>query len=424
MGSTVFDSALFRDMFGTAEMRAIFGDEALVACYIEAEVALAHAQATVSDEATPAAIATRPRATITLSNGAAPAGGASQPTATAGFVPEFHTVNSGDTLWDISGYYFENPWFWPRVWARNPQITNPHWIYPGDQVRLLLASEVVSGGPAATTTISPTRGGGVRIERSAPRFPRGTIFLRESAWATTDDISYSGSIVGAPEDGMLLSEGDQTYVEFERRAPNVGESYTVYAEAQATQAADRDSGRVVRVLGTVVVDSWDAHRHIATCRITESLEPIERGERVAMIQRQFLPVPPVANDRDLTAHIIATPTVRTFSGSNFVVIVDRGSEDGVRLGNRFFILQRGDPWRTSVADQGRGVRVQEIDRDGDGHVDHAPDASNSRPNDELPVEVFGEMTTIAVHPRTSLCLVTLSAHELELGAPVVMRRGY
>ena len=45
MGSTVFDSALFRDMFGTAEMRAIFGDEALVACYIEAEVALAHAQA-------------------------------------------------------------------------------------------------------------------------------------------------------------------------------------------------------------------------------------------------------------------------------------------------------------------------------------------------------------------------------------------
>ena len=45
MGSTVFDSVLFRDMFGTAEMRAVFADDALIARYIEAEVALARAQA-------------------------------------------------------------------------------------------------------------------------------------------------------------------------------------------------------------------------------------------------------------------------------------------------------------------------------------------------------------------------------------------
>ena len=45
MASTVFDSALFRDMFGTAEMREIFSDEALVGRYLEAEAALARAQA-------------------------------------------------------------------------------------------------------------------------------------------------------------------------------------------------------------------------------------------------------------------------------------------------------------------------------------------------------------------------------------------
>jgi 3-carboxy-cis,cis-muconate cycloisomerase len=47
LGSTVFDSALFRDMFGTAEMRDIFTDEALVGRYLEAEAALARAQARV-----------------------------------------------------------------------------------------------------------------------------------------------------------------------------------------------------------------------------------------------------------------------------------------------------------------------------------------------------------------------------------------
>lgn len=379
--------------------------------------AIASAQVTVSDEAPPSTVSARPRSTITLSTGVSGGGGAPR---SGGLVPEFHTVNTGDTLWDISGYYFENPWYWPRVWARNPQITNPHWIFPGDQVRLLLSNEVSS--TTTTTMVQTPRG--LRTIRAAPRYPRGTIFMRESAWATTDDIEASGSVVGAPEDGMLLAEGDQAYVEFPRRAPNVGESYTVYTAAQATAGSDRDSGRVVRVLGTVVVDSWDARRHIATVRITESLEPIERGERVAVVQRQFLPVPPQPNDRDLTAHVVAMPTPREIVGNNFVVIIDRGSQDGLRLGNRLFLTQRGDPWRASVANYSRGIRIQEIDRDGDGQVDHAPDAENVRPTEELPAEVSGEITVVAVHPRSAACLVNLSAHEIEIGAPVVMRRGY
>jgi nucleoid-associated protein YgaU len=57
--------------------------------------------------------------------------------------PEFHTVERGDTLWDITGSYFQNPWRWPRVWGLNPQITNPHWIFPGDQVRLLPPNEQI-----------------------------------------------------------------------------------------------------------------------------------------------------------------------------------------------------------------------------------------------------------------------------------------
>lgn len=378
---------------------------------------IVNAQVTVNDEATPAAVVARPRTTITLSSGTT----GSTPHSSGGLVPEFHTVNTGDTLWDISGYYFENPWYWPRVWARNPQITNPHWIFPGDQVRLLLPGEVSVSTPTTSMVQTP---GGLRVTRQAARYPRGTVFLRESAWATTEEINTSGSIVGAPEDNMLLSEGDQAYVEFPRRAPNVGETYTIYSSAQATRGSDRDAGRVVRILGTVVVDSWDARRHIATVRITESLEPIERGERVAVIQRQFLPVPPVPNDRDLTAHVVATPTPREIVGSNFVVIIDRGSQDGVRLGNRLFLTQRGDPWRRSVEGYSRGIRIQEIDRDGDGHVDHAPDAESFRAGEELPVEVAGELIVVAVHPRSAACLVSLSSREIENGAPVVMRRGY
>src|SRR6185437_11609075 len=52
------------------------------------------------------------------------------------FMPEGHTVRRGETLWEISNRYYQNPYQWPRLWSYNPQIQNPHWIYPGDHVRL------------------------------------------------------------------------------------------------------------------------------------------------------------------------------------------------------------------------------------------------------------------------------------------------
>ncbi|HEY3234934.1 MAG TPA: LysM peptidoglycan-binding domain-containing protein, partial [Polyangiaceae bacterium] len=52
-------------------------------------------------------------------------------------VPEVHIVNRGDTLWDLSARYYQNPYYWPKVWSYNPQLQNPHWIYPGDQLRML-----------------------------------------------------------------------------------------------------------------------------------------------------------------------------------------------------------------------------------------------------------------------------------------------
>lgn len=372
--------------------------------------ALGSAQVTVSDNATGPSLTGRSRETIVLSSNGT--------RSVSGFVPEFHTVVRGDTLWGISGQYFTSAWQWPALWAMNPQITNPHWIFPGDQVRLLSVSAAAA---VATSTGAPpptTLGGRIR----SARVPRGTVFLREEAWASPEEVAESGTVVGAPEDNMLLSDGDQVYVEFRRRAPNIGETYTVYTSGMETRGSDRDAGTVVRVLGTVVIDSWDGQRKIATARITESLEPIERGERVAIVQRQFNPVPPVPNERDLTAHIVAMPQPRTIVGSQYVVIIDRGSQDGVRLGNRFFLTQRGDPWRSTVSNMGRVMRLQEIDRDGDGRVD-TPHSAERAP-DDLPLEVRGEVIVVASHPRTCVGLVTLTSTEIEIGAPVVMRRGY
>ncbi len=379
---------------------------------------LAEAQMTVDNEpGAPARGGPRAHEALTLSdmeNG----GHAMSPDA----VPEYHTVVHGDTLWDISGYYLSNPWRWPQVWARNPQITNPHWIFPGDQVRLRLGGEL-RALPAATTPTPdrPRTVHGFRNERQATRYPPGTVFMSEEAWATPDAIDAAGTIVGSPDDVMLLSEGNQVYVQFFHRVPTLGESYTIYHEAQATHGGDRNVGRVIRVLGTAIVDAWDAQRQIATARITESLDTIERGERVILVNRSYGPVRPATNNVDLTANVVATSSPRTIVGSQYVVIVDRGSQDGVVVGNRMFIVHRGDPWREHLTRNGE--RRLPLDQDGDGTIDVPPD-SHFPSDSSLPPEIRGEIIVIGVHRESSVCLVTRSAVEIQVGDGVVMRRGY
>ncbi|MDB4936773.1 MAG: hypothetical protein JWP87_3745, partial [Labilithrix sp.] len=109
--------------------------------------------------------------------------------------PGVHQVRKGDTLWDICDHYFRNPYQWPRIWAFNPQIQNPHWIFPGDQVRL-------RGGEAVAAQQPQQTGGSPIIDRRR-QVPPDTIFLRTEGFID-DDTNTWGEISGSPEEKMIL----------------------------------------------------------------------------------------------------------------------------------------------------------------------------------------------------------------------------
>src|SRR6187551_53751 len=115
-------------------------------------------------------------------------------------VPDIHLVRRGDTLWDLCNRYYQNPWAWPKVWSYNPQVANPHWIYPGDQLRLTSATgggqQALSLAPRQTTTI----GSGNSLNGRRSQVVSGTVFLRDQGYIGDTKRDVWGELIGSDEE--------------------------------------------------------------------------------------------------------------------------------------------------------------------------------------------------------------------------------
>ncbi|WP_438017865.1 LysM domain-containing protein [Sorangium sp. So ce315] len=328
------------------------------------------------------------------------------------FVPESHSVRRGDTLWDISGRYYTNPYAWPQVWALNPQLQNPHWIYPGDRIRLRDPNE------------GPTRGSiGVRSNAASrgSRVPPKTIFLRNLGWV--DDITKDtwGELVASPEDQMLLSEGDDVYLQLsDDHDVAIGQVLTIFREIKKVRSGDA-RGELVTVRGTARVDRYNPKTHMVRARLVESLDVIERGDKVGSVLRRFDVVPPTAAEQDLEARILASVYPYQLVGQHQVVFIDKGEKDGVKLGQRFFAVRRGDRWVQQLGGAGKLATLRPRVQDEQPAQVDAPKFGVDE--ELLPDETYAELRVVHVRERTAAVLVTHATHEIERDAVLVSRKG-
>ena len=287
--------------------------------------------------------------------GAAPAPIALNPN-----LPQTYTVAPGDTLWSIAQRYLQNPWQWREIWRQNPQIRNPHRIYPGDVLRFSYDAtgqphlEVAEREEVPLLRLSPE----IRVEeltRPIPPVPRNAVESFLTRALVLDDSHWKAMpyIVADEEDRILIADRDRVYA---RGALFDQPRYQVFRPSEALR--EPASGRYLGTAGLYIGEAvLEKDGDPATFRLVNTVSPVQPGDRLFEfeVERELYsfephPVPP-DTDGFIIAQLDTDVTQITQYSS---VILNLGAQEGLEPGHVLAVHGEGRTVRDPVS----GSRVQ------------------------------------------------------------------
>jgi LysM repeat protein len=262
--------------------------------------------------------------------------------------PDSYVVKRGDTLWGIAKVFLRDPWFWPEIWQVNPQVHNPHLIYPGDTLRLVY----IDGQPQIVLQRGLERGDGVRVEprvRSEPidsaitTIPYATVaaFMSKPTVLDRDQIKAAPYVLATRDLHVVMSEGDTVYARGFSSPAELGSHYNVVRVGDPL--VDPDDNRVLGYDGIFTGSGHVTRQGDPTTLImTESARESRAGDKLIPggvdVPLDFIPSAPRVKTN---GRIIAVANGVTIIGQYEVVVVNRGARDGLAPGNVLGVFDTG-----------------------------------------------------------------------------------
>ena len=262
--------------------------------------------------------------------------------------PSEYVVKKGDSLWEIAGYFLNHPWQWPEIWSDNPQIENPHLIYPNDTIVLAYVDgePTLSIGKRAFKKKSPLI---KQVSRDEPidSFPGKVMdeFLMNNQIQSDRQLEAAPYAIAAVGDRIYIASGDEFYVHGALTKSII--SYGVFRKGESYIDPDSEEvlGYHVTKIGTARLMSDE--NKTAIFKATEAKMPIRRGDRLLVSERDIslYNMSPKPFEGVLDGRIIALTSGRLTSGPMEFVAINRGKGDGLETGDLLDILIRGEPFK-------------------------------------------------------------------------------
>lgn len=319
--------------------------------------------------------------------------------------PSRYVVKKGDTLWDISGMFLDEPWLWPKLWRLNPEIENPHLIYPGDELRLVYDEQ---GQPMLVKTTKPSFKWSPKVRKEMKKqdaiailpFEKIRHLVTYELMLTEQQIEQLPYVLGSDDAYLSSIEDARLYVNGDLA---LGESYAIYAKQDPIIDDDNRSGELigyeVKLAGIAkVIRSGDMKNKVpATLQLAETKQEIRQGYLVMPLsQAQGYPAlyrlsKPVG---EFEGRITRSLSKVREVGAHNIVMLNKGIDDGVALGH-IYTIARQSPYVIETPD---GPVYSELASRGKRRTLSAQDI-------KIPVEKVGHLVVFKTYQQISFAMV-------------------
>jgi LysM repeat protein len=301
-----------------------------------------------------------------------------------------YVIQQGDTLWDLSASFLNSPWYWPRIWHVNPQITNPHRIYPGQELTLpgAYAGEAVAEAapaeaapqvtaPAQTAAaatapaeqqfaeapeavepaieeeqapeISPDDTDMLAVEEQLPALPTETqlqsavirrapekrfyVKKGDAGFISKERTKAAATVVGAHTEKLLYTQHDKVFISLgEGSGVEVGQLFTAYRPVEDVHhpVSNKLVGYRTKQLGILRVT--EVHEDVATAYITDAYDAIDKGSLLVPFEPYEKRIFPQPSPEEMAGVVLIGDEGSSYNGEHSIIYIDRGADNNLSIG--------------------------------------------------------------------------------------------
>jgi len=250
----------------------------------------------------------------------------------------YYTIQRGDTLWDISDKYFDSPWVWPELWKQNKYIKNPHFIEPGDMLRLFYNREsdlIIDEDQTPEDSNSQSEN---TCEKDILYFNYPAI--DSVGFIKKEPVLPNGSVFKAKDDKVVISEGDLIYIKNENNSNFVPDSkYTVYRTFEPLpDSTPGSAGKQHYLTGIVEIKTVEPLYVIA--EVLKSFREIAINDLLMPYEPRSPKIPIIESNKGIECSILVPEEAKELIGDNTIVFIDKGEKDGIKPGQFYHIYYR------------------------------------------------------------------------------------